>query len=427
MKLWSKEDNLDKKVEKFTVGSDRLDDLHLAKYDVIASIAHAEMLSKCSIITKDDENKLVDELKNILKEIEKGNFTIEDSFEDVHSKIEYLLIKNLGDIGKKIHTGRSRNDQVLVATQLFLKEEINIIKKLVKSLFDILIEKANSYKDKYLPGYTHLQVAMPSTFGLWFSAYAESLIDDIIFLNTALKINDQNPLGSAAGYGSSIKIDRTYTTKKLGFETLKFNVFAAQMGRGRVEKSVAVALSSLATTLAKFSSDICFYMTNELNFVSFPENFTTGSSIMPHKKNPDVFELIRAKCNQIKSVSNQFDLISSNLTSGYHRDMQLYKGVIINSIASIKDCLEILSLSLDKVKVRNNILADEKYKFINSVDMINNLIQNENMSFRDAYLKISTLIKEGKFDNIKTNKQTLIGSIHNLCLDKIQNKMNNFY
>ena len=312
MKLWSKEDNLDKKVEKFTVGSDRLDDLHLAKYDVIASIAHAEMLSKCSIITKDDENKLVDELKNILKEIEKGNFTIEDSFEDVHSKIEYLLIKNLGDIGKKIHTGRSRNDQVLVATQLFLKEEINIIKKLVKSLFDILIEKANSYKDKYLPGYTHLQVAMPSTFGLWFSAYAESLIDDIIFLNTALKINDQNPLGSAAGYGSSINIDRTYTTKKLGFETLKFNVFAAQMGRGRVEKSVAVALSSLATTLAKFSSDICFYMTNELNFVSFPENFTTGSSIMPHKKNPDVFELIRAKCNQIKSVSNQFDLISSN-------------------------------------------------------------------------------------------------------------------
>ena len=423
MKLWSKEDNLNKKVEKFTVGSDRLDDLHLAKYDVIASIAHAEMLSKCSIITKDDENMLVDELKNLLKEIQKGNFTIEDSFEDVHSKIEYLLIKKLGDVGKKIHTGRSRNDQVLVATQLFLKEEINIIKKLVKSLFDILIEKANSYKDKYLPGYTHLQVAMPSTFGLWFSAYAESLIDDIIFLNTALKINDQNPLGSAAGYGSSIKIDRIYTTKKLGFETLKFNVFAAQMGRGRVEKSVAVALSSLATTLAKFSSDICFYMTNELNFVSFPENFTTGSSIMPHKKNPDVFELIRAKCNQIKSVSNQFDLISSNLTSGYHRDMQLYKGAIINSIESIKDCLEILDFTIKKIKIRDNILEDNKYDYVFSVENLNELVE-KGYSFRDAYMKISDDIKNRDFIPKRDFKHVLKGSIGNLCLDKIRAKMN---
>ena len=426
MKLWSKEDNLNKKVEKFTVGSDRLDDLHLAKYDVIASIAHAEMLSKCSIITKDDENMLVDELKNLLKEIQKGNFTIEDSFEDVHSKIEYLLIKKLGDVGKKIHTGRSRNDQVLVATQLFLKDEINIIKKLVKSLFDILIEKANSYKDKYLPGYTHLQVAMPSTFGLWFSAYAESLIDDIIFLNTALQINDQNPLGSAAGYGSSIKIDRTYTTKKLGFETLKFNVFAAQMGRGRVEKSVAVALNSLATTLAKFSSDICFYMTNELNFVSFPENFTTGSSIMPHKKNPDVFELVRAKCNSLKSLPNEFLIMSNNLTSGYHRDLQLYKGKIIQAINEIVNCLEIFNYSIKKIKVRRDILKDKKYEYIFSVENLNELVKS-GKSFRDSYNQVSNEIKNDSFVPKKDIKHEIIGGINNLCLDEIELKMNKIF
>ena len=355
MKLWNKEDNLDKKIEEFTVGNDRKYDMYLAKYDVIASIAHAKMLCKINILTDQESIKIINALNNIFKNIESENFNIENDFEDIHSKIESLLIDELGNIGKKIHTGRSRNDQVLVATQLFLKNEINEIKKLTVKLFNTLIDLAETNKNELLPGYTHLQVAMPSSFGLWFSSYAENLIDDILYLKTAYEINNQNPLGSGAGYGSSFKIDRNFTTKELDFGDLKYNVVSAQMSRGKVEKSVIIAINSIASTLSRLSSDICFYMTQELNFVSFPDEITTGSSIMPHKKNPDVFELIRAKCNSLQSLINDFNIISINLTSGYHRDMQLYKGKIIESIKEIKKCLEILDITIKKIKIRKNI------------------------------------------------------------------------
>jgi len=332
MKLWNKKDLLNKKIEKFTIGEDRINDLYLAKYDVIASLAHAKMLKKVSIINSKELKALEYELIKIKKDIKDGKFEIENKFEDVHSKIESILTEKLGEAGKKIHTGRSRNDQVLVATQLYLKDEINKIKSLTKELFNVLIDLSKKNKDHLLPGYTHLQVAMPSSFGLWFSAYAESLIDDVMYLNTAFKINDQNPLGSAAGYGSSFNIDRDFTTKELGFKELKYNVVSSQMNRGKVEKSVAIAIGSIASTLSKLSSDICFYMSQELNFISFPEDVTTGSSIMPHKKNPDVFELIRGKCNMIQSLANEFNHISLNLFSGYHRDLQLFKSKIIESI-----------------------------------------------------------------------------------------------
>ena len=363
MKLWNKDDNLNIKIEKFTVGNDRINDLFLAEYDVIATIAHAKMLNKIDVLNKAELNNIISELNMILKDIEIGNFIIEDEYEDVHSKIESILVKKLGKVGKKIHTGRSRNDQVLVATQLYLKNEICEIKFLTKNLFNTLIELAEKNKNLLLPGYTHLQVAMPSSFGLWFSSYAECLIDDVLYLNTAFKINDQNPLGSAAGFGSSFKIDRDFTTKELGFSELKYNVVSSQMNRGKVEKSVAIAIGSLASTLSKLSADICFYMTQELNFISFPDEITTGSSIMPHKKNPDVFELIRGKCNIIQSLTNEFNSISINLTSGYHRDLQLYKGKIIESVIEIKNCLEILDYSIKKINLRENILEDEKYKY----------------------------------------------------------------
>ena len=392
MKLWNKDDILDKKIEKFTVGKDRINDLYLAKYDVKASIAHAKMLNKVGVL-KSNELKLLEyELNQIKQEIMDGKFEIENKFEDVHSKIESILTNKLGEVGKKIHTGRSRNDQVLVATQLYLKDEINEIKSLTKKLFNVLMKLSETNKDHLLPGYTHLQVAMPSSFGLWFSAYAESLIDDVMYLNTAFKINDQNPLGSAAGYGSSFNIDRDYTTKELGFNELKYNVVSSQMSRGKVEKSVAIAIGSIASTLSKLSSDICFYMSQELNFISFPEQITTGSSIMPHKKNPDVFELIRGKCNMIQSLANEFNHISINLFSGYHRDLQLFKGKIIESINEIKNCLEITSYTIEKIKIRKNILDDEKYKYIFSVENLNNLVSS-GMAFRDAYTTISNEIK----------------------------------
>ena len=389
MKLWNKDDLLNKKIEKFTVGNDRIYDLYLAKYDIKASIAHAKMLNNINILNDNELNDLINELKKINNDINNGAFKIEEKFEDVHSKIEYILTKNLGDVGKKIHTGRSRNDQVLVATQLYLKNELNEIKILTKELFNVLLKLSDKNKNKLVPGYTHMQVAMPSSFGLWFSAYAECLIDDILYLNTAYKINDQNPLGSAAGFGSSFKIDRDFTTKELGFSTLKYNVMSAQMNRGKVEKSVAIAIGSIANTLSKFSTDICFYMTQELNFISFPDEITTGSSIMPHKKNPDVFELVRAKCNLIQSLSNDFNIISTNLTSGYHRDMQLYKGKIIECINEIKNCIEIMSYTIQKIKIRENIIDEEKYRYMFSVENINKLVI-EGMSFRDAYLKTSS-------------------------------------
>ena len=422
MKLWSKNDELDKIIEKFTVGKDRYYDMFLAKYDVIASIAHAKMLKKINLISSAEKNLLVKELNKINKLIHEDKFIIDEKFEDIHSKIESYLTENLGDLGKKIHTGRSRNDQVLVSLQLLFKDEILNIKSEINKLFKSLIKLSKKNKDYLLPGYTHLQTAMPSSFGLWFSSYAESLIDDVLFLNTAYKINDQNPLGSAAGYGSSFEIDREFTTKELGFKELKYNVLASQMNRGKIEKSLSIALSSIATTLSTFCSDICFYMTQELNFISFPNEMTTGSSIMPHKKNPDVFELIRAKCNSIKALPNELILLSNNLTSGYHRDYQIFKGRIIDAILDTIECIQVFNYSINKIKVRNNILDDNKYKFIFSVENLNELVKN-GKTFRDSYNQISNEIKNSSFKPNKTIKHNLIGGIHNLCLDQIELKM----
>ena len=426
MKLWNKNDKLDNKIETFTVGNDRIFDMYIAKYDVKASIAHAKMLSKIGVINNDEESLLVKELKAILSLIEKSEFKIEEKFEDIHSKIEFYLTDKLGDLGKKIHTGRSRNDQVLVALQLYFKDEILIIKNKIKELFDTLIILSKKNSKHLLPGYTHLQSAMPSSFGLWFSSYAENMIDDVLYFNTAFQINDQNPLGSAAGYGSSFNIDRKMTTKELGFSDLKYNVVAAQMNRGKIEKSLAIAISSIASTLSTFCSDICLYMTQELNFISFPDELTTGSSIMPHKKNPDVFELVRAKCNSLKSLPNEFLIMSNNLTSGYHRDLQLYKEKIIQAINEIVNCLEIFNYSIKKIKVRRDILKDKKYEYIFSVENLNELVKS-GKSFRDSYNQVSNEIKNESFVPKKDIKHEIIGGINNLCLDEIELKMNKIF
>ena len=422
MKLWDKGFSTDQKIDHFTVGNDRELDLLLAKYDVIASKAHAKMLGKIGLLTNDETNALVKELDNIALTIEEGSFTIEDTFEDMHSKIEFILIEKLGDTGKKIHTARSRNDQVLVAMHLYLKNELMEIKSETVTLFDLLMDLAEKHKEVLLPGYTHLQIAMPSSFGLWFSAYAESLIDDLYFIDAAFKVADQNPLGSAAGYGSSFPLDRSFTTKEMGFETLKYNVVAAQMGRGKVEKATAFGMSSIAGTLSKMAMDICLYMNQNFNFISFPDELTTGSSIMPHKKNPDVFELVRAKCNKLQAVPNQLTLITNNLPSGYHRDLQLVKEVIIPAIQDLKACLEILTFSLKEIKVNQNILEDPKYDYLFSVDTLNELVQN-GMPFRDAYKKMGMEINEGTFTPKRDIKHTHEGSLGNLCLDEIREKM----
>ncbi|SHJ29000.1 argininosuccinate lyase [Arenibacter nanhaiticus] len=422
MKLWDKGFSTDKKIDHFTVGNDRELDLLLAKYDVIASKAHAKMLGKIGLLTATESESLVQELDNIAVTIANGDFTIEDSFEDMHSKIEYLLIEKLGDTGKKIHMARSRNDQVLVAMHLFLKNELSEIKEETKILFDLLLQLAETHKETLLPGYTHLQIAMPSSFGLWFSAYAESLIDDLYFVDAAYKVADQNPLGSAAGYGSSFPIDRNYTTEELGFQAMKYNVVAAQMGRGKVEKAAAFGMSSIAATLSKMSMDICLYMSQNFDFISFPDELTTGSSIMPHKKNPDVFELIRAKCNKIQSVPNQLILITNNLPSGYHRDLQLVKEVIVPAIQDLKACLEILTFSLKEVKVNKSILKDPKYDYLFSVDTLNELVLT-GMPFRDAYKKMGQEINAGTFRPKRDIKHTHEGSLGNLCLAEISKKM----
>jgi argininosuccinate lyase len=422
MKLWDKGIKTDKKIDMFTVGNDRDLDLVLAKYDVIGSIAHAKMLHKIGLLSKDENYSLVKELTAILEIIEKGDFTIEDTFEDVHSKVEFMLTEKLGDVGKKIHTARSRNDQVLVDMHLYLKDEIIEIKNLVKSLFELLILKAENHKKVLMPGYTHFQVAMPSSFGLWFSAYAESLIDDVYMLNTAFKIADQNPLGSAAGYGSSFKIDRTLTTELLGFKTLKFNSVAAQMSRGKTEKAFAMGLSALAGTLSKFSMDICLYMSQNFNFVSFPDEFTTGSSIMPHKKNPDVFELIRGKCNAIQALPYELTLITNNLPSGYHRDLQILKESLIPAIQTIKACLEILTFSLENIKINAEILNDPKYDYLFTVEEVNKLVEQD-VAFRDAYKIVGSKIQKGEFKANKVVNHLHKGSIGNLCLKEIKDKM----
>lgn len=424
MKLWDKGFSTDKKIDIFTVGSDRELDLVIAKYDVIASKAHARMLGKIGLLTEKEVSDLTLTLDEICKTIEEGTFTIEDNFEDVHSKIEYLLTDKLGDTGKKIHTARSRNDQVLVAVNLYLKNELADIKKRSKELFETLLSLANQYKEVLLPGYTHLQIAMPSSFGLWFSAYAESLIDDLYMVDAAYKIVDQNPLGSAAGYGSSFPIDRAYTTNELKFANQKYNVVAAQMSRGKSERTTAIAISGLAATLSKFAMDICLYMSQNFDFITFPNELTTGSSIMPHKKNPDVFELIRGKCNKVQAVPNQLALLTTNLPSGYHRDLQLTKEIIVPAIQELKSCLEMMNFSIKSVIVKENILDDKKYDYLFSVDTLNDLVLS-GMPFRDAYKKMGMEIEKGTFSPKRDINHTHDGSLGNLCLDKIKEKFNN--
>jgi argininosuccinate lyase len=421
MKLWDKGFSIDRQIEKFTVGNDREIDMHIAKYDVQASLAHAIMLESIGIISTDELKDLKRGLKEISTNIENGTFTIEASFEDVHSKIEWELTDKLGEVGKKIHTARSRNDQVLVALQLYYKENLKIINFKTKTLFDTLLKLADTHKKSLLPGYTHLQVAMPSSFGLWFSAYAEILIDDVYMLNAVSKVVDQNPLGSAAGYGSSFPIDRELTTKELNFATLKYNVVAAQLSRGKSERSIAAALGGLCNTMSRFAMDVCLYMSQNFNFISFPDELTTGSSIMPHKKNPDVFELIRGKCNKIQALQTEMILITNNLPSGYHRDYQLLKENIINAFEDVKDILDILNYSIQQVIVRDIDLTDEKYQYLFTVDSINNLVV-EGMSFREAYKQIGDQVQSGTYKPDAGKEHSHIGSIHNLSLDKIRKK-----
>ena len=422
MKLWQKGSTAHEKVDLFTVGKDREYDLVLAKYDCQASIAHAEMLSKIGIISSLEAKKLTQTLIEIESQAKKGDFTIENEFEDMHSKIEYLLIQNLGDLGKKIHTARSRNDQILVAMHLYLKYELSEIKNQVKEIFELLLSLAEKHQKKLLPGYTHLQIAMPSSFGLWFSAYAESLIDDLYFLQGAYNIADQNPLGSAAGYGSAFPIDRKFTTESLGFSKLKVNSVAAQMGRGKLEKSTAIAISSIGSTLSKLSMDICLYMGKNFNFISFPDNLTTGSSIMPHKKNPDLFELVRGKCNSLEALPNQLTLLTTNLPSGYHRELQLTKGPIIDAIQEIKSCLEILVFSLPNIKVKKNITNLDIYDELFTVDTLNQEVL-DGKPFRDAYRELGNAIEKNTFKPNRDVKHSHIGSIGNLGLDIIRKKM----
>lgn len=422
MKLWDKGFKIDNKIEEFTVGNDREIDKYIAIYDVQASLAHAKMLSKINILTKEELADITEVLNEIQESIELGDFKIEANFEDIHSKLEFVLIERLGETGKKIHTARSRNDQVLVALQLFYKDFIIQLKDRVKTLFDSLLKLSEEHKDILLPGYTHLQVAMPSSFGQWISAYAELLIDDIYMINAAQNVVDQNPLGSAAGYGSSFPIDRFYTTEELGFKTMKFNAVAAQLARGKSERVLSASIGNLANTLARFAMDICLYNSQNFGFISFPQELTTGSSIMPHKKNPDVFELIRAKSNKIQAAYNEILLLTNNLPSGYHRDYQLLKETMINSCIELLDVLIIFEYSIQKMQPQLIDINDEKYKFLFTVDNMNTLVEN-GMSFREAYQKIGAQVQDGSYTADLSKKHTHIGSIHNLGLNYIAKKM----
>ena len=425
MKLWQKGAAAHEKVDHFTVGKDREYDLVLAQYDCQASSAHAKMLVKIGLIRPEEAEQLVAVLTEIQQQAEAGTFTIEKEFEDMHSKIEHVLTERLGDLGKKIHTARSRNDQVLVAMHLYIKHELGAIKTQVTALFDLLLSLAEKHQNELMPGYTHLQVAMPSSFGLWFSAYAESLIDDLYFWQSAYKIADQNPLGSAAGYGSAFPIDRDFTTKALDFSQLKINSVAAQMSRGKLEKSTGMALSAIGSTLAKFSMDVCLYMGQDFNFISFPDNLTTGSSIMPHKKNPDLFELVRGKCNSVQALPNQLALLTTNLPSGYHRELQLAKGPIIDAIQEIKGCLEILLFSLPTIQVAKDSTAQKKYDYLFSVDTLNQEVL-AGKPFRDAYRDLGNAIEKGEYQPNREVKHTHLGSIGNLGLEQIREKIKPF-
>ncbi len=422
MKLWDKGYSIDKKIDIFTVGNDRVLDTVLARYDIEGNKAQAAMLCSIGVLTEKELEDINRELDEIMKVVDAGEFEIEDSFEDVHSKIEFMLTERLGDTGKKIHTARSRNDQVLVDMHLYTRDEILNIRDGVLRLFELLMSLSEKYKDVLLPGYTHLQVAMPSSFGMWFGAYAESLIDDVYMLNAAYKIADQNPLGSAAGYGSSFPIDREATTRHMHFSQMKVNSVAAQMSRGKLEKTTAMAMASVAGTLSKMSMDICLYMCQNFGFVSFPDELTTGSSIMPHKKNPDVFELIRSKCNKIQTLPMELTMIQNNLPSGYQRDLQLLKESFVPAISTLKSCLDMAVFMLENIKVSDNLLEDERYLYIFSVEEVNKMVIN-GVPFRDAYKKVGRDIMEGNFCPEKTVCHTHIGSVGNLRNDLIRQKM----
>lgn len=422
MKLWDKGYSINKIIEGFTVGKDRELDLYLVKYDVLGSMAHAIMLQSIQLLEKDELEKLLAELKSIYRIAEKGEFVIEEGIEDVHSQVETMLTRKLGDTGKKIHSGRSRNDQVLLDLKLFTRQEIREIVTSGRKLFDIMIRQAERYKDFLMPGYTHLQVAMPSSFGLWFSAYAESLADDFLLLHAAYRITNQNPLGSAAGYGSSFPLDRQMTTDLLGFEQMNYNVIYAQMGRGKMEKTVAFALSSVAATLSKLAYDVCLFMSQNFGFVSLPDELTTGSSIMPHKKNPDVFELLRSHCNKIQALPAQITMMVNNLPSGYFRDLQLVKENFIPAFDELKSCLEVAAFALSEMVIRPDILDDERYRYIYSAEDVNRLVM-QGVPFRDAYKRVGMEIQAGNYQPGRKVEHTHAGSIGNLCLSQIEEKM----
>ncbi|MDR1896229.1 MAG: argininosuccinate lyase [Prevotellaceae bacterium] len=422
MKLWNKGFEPDESVELFTVGRDRELDLKLAKFDVQGSVAHIRMLNSIGLLKNAELAMLTHELQKIADKIESGDFEIEQGVEDVHSQIELMLTRELGDVGKKIHSGRSRNDQVLVDIKLFFKSEITELAALTEQLFDTLIELSERYKDILMPGYTHFQIAMPSSFGLWFGAYAETLVDDVILLNAAYKHADQNPLGSAAGYGSSFPLNRTLTTELLHFETLHFNSIAAQMSRGKTEKTLSYAIAAISGTLSKLAVDICLYMSQNFGFVSFPDELTTGSSIMPHKKNPDMFELIRAKCNRLQALPNELTMVTNNLPSGYHRDFQLLKEIIFPALDELKNCLNMGNYMLQQIKINTNITDLSLYDYLFTVEDVNRLVLS-GVPFRDAYKKIGMQVQEGTYQPNRTVNHTHEGSIGNLCNDKIKDKM----
>ena len=423
-KLWEKNYEINHEIERFTVGRDREMDLYLAKYDVLGSMAHITMLESIGLLEKEELKPLLDELKNIYELCEKGEFVIEDGIEDVHSQVELMLTRKLGDKGKKIHSGRSRNDQVLVDLKLFTRHQLKEIADAVKVLFDELLQKSNQYKEVLMPGYTHLQIAMPSSFGLWFGAYAESLADDMLFLQAAYKMTNRNPLGSAAGYGSSFPLNRTMTTKLLGFDSMDYNVVYAQMGRGKMERNVAFALASVAGTLAKMAFDACMFNSQNFSFVKLPKECTTGSSIMPHKKNPDVFELIRAKCNKIQALPQQVMMIMNNLPVGYFRDLQIIKEVFLPAFDELADCLQMAAYIINKIEVNEHILDNPMYDPIFSVEEVNRLAA-AGMPFRDAYKKVGLEIEAGTFHADHNIHHTHEGSIGNLCNNEINALMNN--
>ena len=412
-KLWEKSVQVDRDVERFTVGKDREMDLYLAPFDILGSLAHISMLQSIGLLTAEELKQLTEELRNIYRDTETGKFLIEEGVEDVHSQVELLLTRKLGDIGKKIHSGRSRNDQVLVDLKLFTRSRLQNIVKKTEKLFDTLIAQSEKYKQVLMPGYTHLQVAMPSSFGLWFAAYAESLADDLIVMQAAYRVCNRNPLGSAAGYGSSFPLNRTQTTDSLGFETMDYNVVYAQMGRGKTERIVASAIASIAATLAKLAFDACLYNSQNFAFIKLPDAFTTGSSIMPHKKNPDVFELTRAKCNKLQALPYQITLIANNLPSGYFRDLQIIKELFLPSFDELEECLDMVDLMISQIAVNEHILDDKRYDYMFSVEEVNRRVQT-GTPFRDAYKQVGLEIEAGKFSPDKHIRHTHEGSIGNL-------------